>query len=122
MSISPSVYLIEARNGRGLVKIGRTKNLDERLKKLRVNSLIHRVRFRHSKDMKAAEDTLHAHFDRERIPQSEMFNLSYKQIDECIKMMDTLENAAEERLKKERKKRGRLRAAAVRMIRPDKVS
>ncbi len=106
MSISPSVYLIEARNGRGLVKIGSTKNLNNRLKELRVDSLIHRVRFRHSKDMKEAEDALHAHFERERIPQSEMFNLSYKQINECIEMMNTLENAAEERLKKDRKKKG----------------
>ena len=122
MSISPSVYLIEARNGRGLVKIGSTKNLNNRLKDLRVDNVIHRVKFRHEKAMKAAENVLHAHFDRERIPQSEMFNLSYKQIDECKKMMDSLEDEAEERLKKDRKKRGRLRAAAARVIRPEKVS
>ena len=80
------VYLIKNQE---LHKIGITKNLLARMKQLEVhkktNELIHAVRSTNYLDL---EKDLHLMFKAVRIPQSEYFRLSEKQVSKAQKYMD----------------------------------
>jgi hypothetical protein len=78
-----------AHNAEGLHKIGKTVNIKRRMRELKVS---HRNRIcvidlPSEEVMNLVERNLHDRFSSVRIPQSEMFNLSTKQVEDCKRLM-----------------------------------
>jgi len=86
------VYLIQAHNSGGLHKIGKTLNIDRRMRQLKVSQedRVKVIELPSMEVMDAAERALHRAFAGVRIPQSEMFNLSPEQVAQCGQVMDSL--------------------------------
>ncbi|AKN59965.1 hypothetical protein WB44_01175 [Synechococcus sp. WH 8020] len=83
------IYLVLAHNAEGLHKIGKTVNIKRRMRELKVS---HRNRIcvidlPSEEVMNLVERNLHDRFSSVRIPQSEMFNLSTKQVEDCKRLM-----------------------------------
>lgn len=75
------VYLVKLF---GMHKIGRTDNFHRRMEQLKPAQLIGKKTTNRSRDLEAE---LHKHFERKRLPQSEWFSLTEKQVLECLQMM-----------------------------------
>ena len=62
-------------------KIGRTDNFQRRMEQLKPAELIAKKSTNRSRDLEAE---LHKHFERKRLPQSEWFALSPKEVEQCL--------------------------------------
>lgn len=65
-------------------KIGRTDNFERRMEQLKPAELIAKKSTNRSRDLEAE---LHKHFERKRLPQSEWFALSPKEVEQCLAFM-----------------------------------
>lgn len=83
------VYFIKAFNGNGLVKIGKTTNLERRMRELKAppGNRLYVIELPDEEIMHEVEQSLQNVFVQYRIPQSEMFSLTAEQIKECKKLM-----------------------------------
>lgn len=92
------VYLIKATNSNGLVKIGRSSRIDDRLRELECppENVIQLADCMIEIRMKATEKVLHKKYAKWRVPQSEMFNLSDEQIKECSLILQSINAKAVE--------------------------
>jgi len=83
------VYFIKAFNGNGLVKIGKTANLERRMRELKTppDSRLLVIELPDEEIMHEVEQSLQDVFAQDRIPQSEMFSLTADQIKECKELM-----------------------------------
>ena len=81
------VYLVRAHNGKGTCKIGLTSNPSDRFKALKVHGA-DVLKLVETADMRILEKSLHSKFASSRVPQSEMFDLSDAEINECKQIMD----------------------------------
>ena len=83
------VYLVKATNSGGLHKIGKTENIERRMKQLKVlpADRICVIELPSVNAMNSAERKLHHTFKIFRIPQSEMFNLSPEHLEDCKQLM-----------------------------------
>ena len=87
------VYLVKATNSNGLHKIGKTQNIERRMKELKVLAVdrICVIELPSSNVMNIVENEMHYKCKTRRIPQSEMFNLSAKDLKNCIETMLLIE-------------------------------
>ena len=83
------VYFIKAFNGNGLVKIGKTANLERRMRELKAppDSRLLVIELPDEEIMHEVEQSIQDVFAQDRIPQSEMFSLTADQIKECKELM-----------------------------------
>lgn len=65
-------------------KIGRTDNLQRRMEQLRPATLVGKKTTNRSRDLEA---DLHKRFERKRLPQSEWFYLTAREVEECLQLM-----------------------------------
>ena len=87
------VYLVKATNSGGLHKIGKTENIERRMKELKVLPIdrICVIELPSIDVMDCAEKVLHQRFKAFRVPQSEMFNLSPEHLEDCKERMVAIE-------------------------------
>ena len=110
------IYLVLAHNSGGLHKIGKTVNIERRMRELKASyrNRICVIDLPSEEVMNVVERNLHDRFRSVRIPQSEMFNLSTKQVEDCKRLMKgyekryappplTAEEIAEQAKKRRRK-------------------
>ncbi|KZR90151.1 T5orf172 domain protein [Synechococcus sp. MIT S9509] len=81
------VYSIRVHNGKGTCKIGLTFYPSDRFKALKVHGT-DVLKLVETADMRSLEKSLHRKFASLRVPQSEMFDLSDAEINECKQIMD----------------------------------
>lgn len=86
------VYLIRAHNSGGLHKIGKTLNLERRMRELKAGSgaQVKVIQLSDEKWMHRVEQALHREFRHCRIPQSEMFNMTDEELETCCARMEYL--------------------------------
>ena len=84
------VYLILATNGDGLVKIGRSGDIERRLRELQCppGNVIKLATCKDKRTPILLEKQLHEKFALWRVPQSEMFRLTKSQVEECTEQLE----------------------------------
>ena len=89
----PYIYLIKAHNSGGLHKIGKTIDINRRMRELKAapSDQVEIIKLPSETLMNAAEKLLHRQFEATRVPQSEMFNLSPEQVTVCRQAMKEVE-------------------------------
>lgn len=107
------VYLVKATNSDGLHKIGKTINIQRRMRELKVlpENQVLVIELPDETIMHRVEQILHNCFDDVRIPQSEMFNLTPTMLQACIEKMQAFQSdhiASMEQLDKLAKEEERL--------------
>ena len=80
------VYILTHTNSRGVVKIGLTRDPDQRIQQLGGVKVAIIIRLL-SLDPEKTEKHLHKKFDEWRIPQSEWFNLNKEQIEDAVELL-----------------------------------
>ena len=89
----PFIYLIRAHNAGGLHKIGKTIDIERRMRELKAGpgEQVEIIELPDEATMDSAEVDLHRQFADVRVPQSEMFNLTPRQVTECRQAMKSVE-------------------------------
>ena len=81
------VYLI--RNGADLYKIGRTQNLEQRMKTLKPDEIISTLE---TENYEQLEKKLHKKYKAVRVPQTEYFRLDDSQLSDCKSQLNNAES------------------------------
>ena len=84
--MSGFVYLIRNKD---LYKIGRTQNLEQRMKKLKPDEIVSTFE---TDNYEQLEKKLHKRYKNVRIPQSEYFRLDDSQISDCKSQLNNAES------------------------------
>ena len=86
----PYIYLIKAHNSGGLHKIGKTIDINRRMRELMAgpSNQVEILEVPTTDAMDTIEKGLHRQFADVRVPQSEMFNLSPEQVTACCEAMN----------------------------------
>ena len=90
-----SVYVIKSRQGE-IYKVGFTRNWNRRSKQLEVGKKTDAIKVFFTRDPEDVEKRIHKYWDGMRLPQSEWFALSTKQVEELLSDIQSVSNSVEE--------------------------
>ena len=90
-----SVYVIKSRQG-AIYKVGFTRNWNRRSKQLEVGKKTDAIKVFFTRDPEDVEKRIHKYWDGMRLPQSEWFALSTKQVEELLSDIQSVSNSVEE--------------------------